>query len=590
MFGKILSIKENVVKVENSTNTIQSNVINLHLIFEFGSSKLVGEIIESTNESFLVNLIGEINNGKFLMGTVLKPPIDSTIRIVYKNEVELLLGPQTYENMDALYLGKSVIYSGFNVAVNLNEFFSNHFAIIGNTGSGKSCGVARILQNMFTQDVKNVPINANIVLFDIYGEYHNAFNKIGDINGVNYKSLTTKLKFAEGDIINIPAYFLDIDDLALLLQADDPAQIPILQKALNLVYLFVEEEEKVIEYKNDIIAKALLDILASGRTPTQIRDQIIAVLTRFNTKDLNLESKISQPGYVRTIKQCLNIDQTGKINTINLVVDLLEDYSKENLEFESSGEPFTYTLKDLHHALEFALISEGALKSDVAYDKGNQLKVRLNAIINSEFSKYFEVDEYIDKIAYVKKIFTSANGEKAQIVNINMNYVEERFAKALTKIYSKLFFDFALRQENRGGFPIQILVEEAHRYVRNDNDITVLGYNIFDRITKEGRKYGVVLGLITQRPIELSSISLSQCSNFIAFRLYHPDDLNIVGGISTSVSKQTIHILKTLQPGTALAFGTAFKIPSLVRLDYPNPAPSSINSDISKVWYNKTIK
>ncbi len=586
MFGKIISINENIIKVENSTKVIQSNVINLHLIFEFGPSKLVGQINECTTEYFLVNLIGEIVNNVFFMGTVKKPPVDANVRIVYKNEVELLLGKQTFETNDSLYLGKSLTYDGFNVSVDLNTFFSNHFAIIGNTGSGKSCGVARILQNIFTQNPNNVPVNSNIVLFDVYGEYHQAFSEINKVPKLNYKSLTTKLSFGEGELINIPAYFLDIDDLALLLQADDPSQLPIIANALKLVYLFSDEEDNVIEYKNDIIAKSILDILASGKSPTQIRDQIIAVLTRFNTKDINLESKIIQPGYVRTVKQCLNIDQSGKINSINLVVDFFESFSKNNLDYKPTTEPLTYTLKDLYYALEFALISEGTLKSEVAFDKGNLLKVRLNAIITSEFSKYFEVQgDYIDKQKYIKDLFLSANGEKAQILNINMNYVEERFAKTITKIYSKFFFDFALHQKNRGTLPIQILIEEAHRYVQNDEDINIIGYNIFDRITKEGRKYGVILGLITQRPIELSNISLSQCSNFISFRLYHPDDIKIVSDISTSLSTQTMYTLKTLHPGNALAFGTAFKIPTLIKFDYPNPAPLSVNSNISKVWY-----
>ena len=75
-----------------------------------------------------------------------------------------------------------------------------------------------------------------------------------------------------------------------------------------------------------------------------------------------------------------------------------------------------------------------------------------------------------------------------------------------------MLFNFAKENENRGTLPFHIILEEAHRYVQNDNDYELLGYNIFDRITKEGRKYGVILGLISQRPSELSETSLSQCN------------------------------------------------------------------------------
>ena len=102
-------------------------------------------------------------------------------------------------------------------------------------------------------------------------------------------------------------------------------------------------------------------------------------------------------------------------------------------------------------------------------------------------------------------------------------------------MFSKLFFNYTNRLQNRGSFPINIILEEAHRYVQNDNDINIIGYNIFDRITKEGRKYGTLLTFITQRPCELSSTALSQCSNFIVFRIFHPNDFEIVKNISTNV-------------------------------------------------------
>ena len=82
---------------------------------------------------------------------------------------------------------------------------------------------------------------------------------------------------------------LDVDDVALLLDVTTPNQLPIIEKALKLVPILTGEEEDVIPYKNDIIARALEDILLSGHQSTKIRDQVTAVLTKFNTKDLNLE-------------------------------------------------------------------------------------------------------------------------------------------------------------------------------------------------------------------------------------------------------------------------------------------------------------
>ena len=128
-------------------------------------------------------------------------------------------------------------------------------------------------------------------------------------------------------------------------------------------------------------------------------------------------------------------------------------------------------------------------------------------------------------------------------------------------------------------------MEEAHRYVQNDNDINIIGYNIFDRITKEGRKYGTLLTFITQRPSELSVTALSQCANYIVFRVFHPSDLDIVKRMSTNVASETLEQIKALNPGTAFCFGVGFKIPSLVLFDLPSPMPESTSINISGLWY-----
>ncbi len=583
MFGKILTITNGDVVVENLTKKVESAFLGIHVVFDSPNLKIIGEISEITEDYFKINFLGEIVNGSFESGISNKPTLNSVIRIIYKQELPLILGSQKMEDKDSLYLGKSIKYKEFNVSVDLNNFFSQHFAIIGNTGSGKSSSVARIIQNLFYRH-EQMPINANIVLFDVYGEYHNAFKEINNSHYFKTNNLTTKLKFAENEIVYIPPYFLEVDDLALLLNAEENSQIPIIEKALKFVYLFTEPEENIIEHKNSIIAKAILDILSSGKTPTQIRDQIIAVLTAFNTKDINLNSQIVQPGYIRTLRQCLSIDSTGKINTMQLVVEFLEKYAV-HIEVIKRKENAFYTLKDLYNAFEFALISEGILKSDKVYDKNNVLKVRLDTIINSEIGKFFEVGNYISKEEFVKSLFMTKSGEKAQILNINLNYIDDRFAKVLTKIYSKLFFNYAVTLEKRSLFPIQIVLEEAHRYVQNDNDINIIGYNIFDRITKEGRKYGVTLGLITQRPSELSNTALSQCANFLIFRLFHPKDIAVVTDISYCLSKDDLANLKTSRPGVALALGSAFKLPQYVKIDMPNPVPESSNTDIKEIWF-----
>lgn len=574
MFGKITEINGNSCIVENISHVTHSELMNCHVVFPESDRLVVGEIIKIGEEKITILLVGEIRSNRFFPGVVKKP--STTPRIINVNELELIIGKQT---KDIPTLGHSTIYKNYDVKLPIDSMFGNHLAIIGNTGSGKSCGVTRILQNLFTE-CTNKPKNSHFVIFDAYGEYTHAFDGL-DVNTKVY----TAVKESALDLgLILPPNFLEVDDLAILLGVTETDQLPVLEKTLKLVYIFTSNDEKVIEYKNDIIAKCLLDILTSGKSGSQMRDQIIAVLTHYKTDSLNLETIVHTPGYDRTLKQCLLIDDRGKINAMELITKFLSEFTKLNLNEIIIDKNYTYSLNDLYYALEFALMSEGTINSTLSYSKNNILKNRLQTIINCKYKSIFEVNEYVTKEDYISKFFTK-NEENAPLIIINLSTVDDRFAKILTKLFTKLFFTYTTTLNKRASFPVNIILEEAHRYVQNDNDINIIGYNIFDRITKEGRKYGTLLTFITQRPSELSSTALSQCSNFVIFRIFHPKDFEIVKSISTNVDSENLEKLKTLNSGTSLVFGTGFKIPLLVSFDLPSPMPTSTNVMLSQIWY-----
>ena len=585
MLGTIISIEENIVYVKlNPELKGLGNIANSFIVFESNESNIVGEVINVKENILHVNLIGQIKDNQFVTGISKKPSLDSIVKLVSKEKVPFIIGmPSYHENRDLL-LGTSPIYDDVKIGVNVNEFFSKHFAIIGSTGSGKSCGVARIFQNLFSKKM-SVPYKASIFLFDAYGEYHDAFKNINALNSnISFKAYTTNTR-GDSEIMKIPLWFLGVDDIALLLNAEKASQLTIIEKALKYVTIFGREESSVIKYKNDIIARALLDILSSGNSPAQIRDQIFSVLSYYHTSELNLETPVVQPGYTRPLKQCFVIDATGKIRDMELVSSIINSYLMEEYNLELPDGSFRYTLKDLKDAFEFALISEGVLNSQKIYDDLNILKVRLHTLVNSDNHIYFDYPEFISKEKYIRNLMTAENGKKAQIINFNINYIDDRLAKTITKIYSKLLFDYAKSLENKATYPFHIVLEEAHRYVQNDNDTYLLGYNIFDRITKEGRKYGVLLGLITQRPSELSETAISQCSNFLIFKVQHPKDVNYIKEMVPNITEETVKKIKLLPPGMCMAFGSGFKIPVIVKFDMPNPAPNSASCDITNSWF-----
>jgi len=586
MLGNIIGIEENIVLIKlNIDLTKVTNLINLMVIMESEEKRIIGEIVNIKDNIAYINLLGELKNGKFIYGVINKPSFSSTIKLISKEKISMIISTEEFFENKHLYLGTSPIYEGTKINVEVNKFFSNHFAIFGSTGSGKSCSVARILQNLFTKP-NSIPYRSSIFIFDAYGEYHTAFEKLHEVvPEINFKYYTTNTEEDMDKILRIPVWLLDTDDLALLLECDKTSQLPIIEKALKLVTVFAREEKDVIKHKNDIVARALLDILTSGKNSSQIRDQIFSVLSYYNTSELNLETPIFQPGYTRPLKQCLLIDASGKIRDIELLMTFLQKFIDDSLVLNLPDGSFKYTLEDLRDALDFALISEGILKSEKVFDEYNVLKVRLHSLLSGNYKEYFNYDHFISKEQYIKDLLSAPHDRKAQIINFNINYVDDRFAKTITKIYSKMLFNYSKELKVKASIPFHIILEEAHRYVQNDNDVNLLGYNIFDRITKEGRKYGVLLGLISQRPSELSDTSISQCSNFLIFNILHPVDLTYIKQMVPNITDEISKKLKTLQSGNCIAFGNAFKVPVFIKFDMPNPAPSSSSCDIEKTWF-----
>lgn len=582
MLGEIIEIINNKVTLSN-TNKILENLLNKYVKLQDTSHTLIGEIVGVNKENIYINLLGEIKKGKFVYGINQKPSFSAQVSLLVNEELRLLFATDSPNHTGNLYLGKSVLYENMNVFVSLNNLFANHLVVLGNTGSGKSCGMARILQNIFYKKECSAK-NATIFIIDAYGEYEKAFSMIDYVNkDLCYKNYVTDEDSLD-KAIEIPLWLLSLDDICLLLEVKNHRQIPIIEKALKLVNVFNKHDEHQEECQNSIVASAILDIFINGNSPAQIRDQVFSVLSRYNTPSLNLETPIFMPGYTRPIKQCLMIDDTGKIRDMQLVIEFLQQYVLDEIKLELPDGSYMYTLEDLLYAFDFALIDEGLLNNNDVYALAHELRVRLASIIDGPYNRFFAINNYFTKEEFIKNLIYK-DTKKAQIINLNINSVDDRFAKIIAKIYSKMLFDYCKNDIERASMPIHIVLEEAHRYVQNDIDISILGYNIFERIAKEGRKYGVLLNLISQRPSELSQTVLSQCNNFIVFKITHPADIKYIESIVPFIDDDMVEKIKCLQVGTCLTFGNAIKLPILTKIDMANPAPSSSSANIEKSWF-----
>ena len=581
MFEGITYISNQSAHIKLKDNVqIKTNLMNLHLVFEDQNKKILGEVNDVDGTIVKARFLGEIVGDKLLGGTIRKPSLDASIRVIERSEIPIITGK---DEVGFMKLGNNPLYDDFPVYLDVNNFFSNHFAIFGNTGSGKSCGVSRLFQNMF-HDSRLYPYKSNILIFDSSSEYYNAFRNLNEINSsYNYRYISTNETDGLGEPLRLPVYLLNKDDLALLLQCTSHSQLPIIERMLKLALVFSQNDVDANGYKNHLIAKAIMNILYTNETAPNKRNEIFSILASCSTDEFNLEAPVQGIGYVRKFRECFLIDNSGNFTESVLLTEYVSSFIKDEYDNFEPSKGVYYNLDTLEKALNFTLISEGWLRNDQTYGDSVTLKVRLHTLIVGNNAKYFDVPDYISLESYLSSLLIN-NGKKYQIVNINLNDIDDDFAKVLTKIYSRLIFDFAKGLKQRGSIPFHIILEEAHRYIQDDRDRFLFGYNIFERIAKEGRKYGVIMGLISQRPVELSDTVISQCTNILIFKINHPVDVEYIRKMVPNITDEIIEKQKSLQPGTCLGFGLGFKIPIIVKMEMPNPSPLSSNCDVVRIW------
>ena len=577
MFEKIISISKNYALVKIA-GVVSEDLLNFNVVFE-DDKKILGEIEEVDGENIKITFLGEFINGKFYSGIIRKPSLTAKIRIINTEELAEIVGDNDPKSMT---LGISPLYN-YPIKINIDDMFSNHSAIFGNTGSGKTYGVARLVQNLFNMKDK-IPFNSNIFIFNNTSEYDNAFRSINTYNAnFNYKMYTTSGD-TDYNLVKLPLWLLNVDDYANLLDVTSYSQLMVIEKMLSYVSVFARDDEETKRYKNHLIAKAIISVMYTNQVSARIRDQIFSILTDCNTEDLNLDVEVPGVGYTRQFRKCFDIDSQGEFVERILIAEYIQKFVDNETKWNEDYVPIYFNLDDLEVALNFALISEGLLLNEKSYTEATALKVRLHTLNNSSNSRFFKYDNFVDLNQFIYDIIAYENNKRAQIINFVLEDVDDRFAKTLVKIYSRLLFKFSKQMPDRGSMPIHIMLEEAHRYVQKDFDNEILGYNIFERIAKEGRKFGLVLDLITQRPTELSETVISQCSNFLIFKINHPTDLEYIRKMVPNISADVIEKQKALQSGICVAFGRMMKIPMIVRMELPNPEPSSTNASIYDKW------
>ena len=538
----------------------------------------------NSNRQVFLNLIGEVIDGKFFFGVSKMPLIFAEVNIISEKDLMIMLevGNEEEEMSDGktrallLRIGESVIFSDYLVKVNIDKFFGFHFAVFGNTGAGKSNTIARILQNIFTKTDYSAR-GAKFIIIDSNGEYHKAFKDISQINKQIKEASFIVDSEAVDNKLEIPVWALSADDWATLLHASEKTQLPVIKRAIDIARIFYDKENLDNTIKNHILASTLLGIITSSDSSPSKSDKLVAIMAHFGTAEINIDSPLGTGG---SLKQAISID-FGKMKNEEAAIKFLTQFvDQELIGRVSTDKEVIYDLAEFAQAVEFATLYEGSVSSQRIQEYTATLITRLQTIKDGIQGKILSKTQYNSLDEYVAHFVGNW-----QIIDVDISSLDDASAEVVTKVLAKMLLDYVKHKEHKADMPINFIIEEAHRFVKEDSYYGAVGYNIFERIAKEGRKYGFLLGISSQRPSELSKTVVSQCSNFIIHRVQNPDDLKYISRMVPYINSNMIERLTYLQTGNALVFGTAINIPTLTRFDQARPATDSENAKITEKWY-----
>ena len=658
VIGKIVSINSDRFAVELLSGLKNFNIngyddihyfaqINSYVIVPFKNEYIVSEVVsvrerdtsEYTNakeqelnkvssvKTLDVLPIGIIKSGKFSFGVSVYPTLYSDVLYIKDEELDAIFDVSNHispicevcesedecpdhthnaqkgmTKLNALDIGKSAIFPDYNIKISIDKFYGSHSAVLGNTGSGKSCTIASMLQTLFKKDGYSA-VGSTFVIFDVNGEYETAFESLPnpDVKIKVYNPTSTE----QDRKLLLPHHLFTVEEWELLLQASEKTQRPILRSALALASLFTKEDSNLIkDTKNHILATCITLIMRDETGSPSKKDRIFSILRKFNTDDIKLSKQFtftnkSGASATTTIENSLHIAY-GEMPNIQGLFEYLEQsdqagnkvFFKDSFRMPNYEKGSQFNFDQLDDALELAILYEEAHGNRHIRDYCSSLVTRYKSIKERDDFDFIKandtrsVDEYVQSL-----IGISTNKKTSQIVILNLDSLEDELVEIVSSVISRLLFDKLKAVEPRNSYPITLILEEAHRYIATEQQRSFLKANpVFERIAKEGRKYGLFFLISSQRPSELSKTVLSQCNNFIVHRIQNPDDLSHIRQITPHISETTLKKLPSIPTQHALVFGSSVNIPTLFKVNDADPRPKSDNNKVSENWFVDTDK
>lgn len=518
--GRVMNVGSSVAVIQISKTLIRNNELNkaqIGTILKILTTKsivvaMVSSLKVGSNDDegmsdgcvANLNILGEITTNpttketKFFRGVRSFPVIGEPVYNMSPTDLQLIFNK---EDTPCIEVGRLQQDNSIVAKVRTDDLLSKHFAIIGSTGSGKSCTVALVLQAILKKNSM-----AHVVLFDPHNEYSKSFGNMAEV--------------ISNDTLDLPIWMFDFVETVELLASDIEDQ--------------AREEEEVL---HDVLLKA---------------------------------------------KRLFDRSQkNGDISSQTKLDDIEADLQRAtHITLDS---PVPYRIRDVLKLLD---LNMGKLENNSNLGPYKRLKRRIQTLMTDPRYQFIFRNQAapLPIESLVGRIFRIPVNNKP-ISILDFSGIPSEALNVVVSVVARLAFELATWSERR--LPILLVCEEAHRYIPSDKS---LGFHstrrIIARIAKEGRKYGVSLGIISQRPSELEASTLSQCSTIFSMRLSNEIDQNFVRAAVPDGAAELLSFLPSLGTAETMVFGESVNLPMRVILNTLEEEyrPHSSSAAFTDLW------